>query len=391
MTLNKSYLLLLLLASTMTFTSCSDDDDEGTPTLEPSGELMVADQALENNMLTVSSITMSEAGWVVIHRDNGSGAPVVPEIISEPKYVEAGESTNVMIDLKDDVTVQDGETLWVMLHTDDGDKVYEFDGGDVDVPVMDMNGNVVVESLMVNVDAQSSLTVEDQTLTNNTLMVSDITLSQNGWVVVHADNGDAPQVPEIISQPVYLPAGSYAGVEVPLKDDATVAAGDMVWVMLHSDTDTEGEYEFDGGEMDPPIMVNEEILMQQITISDVATEDITASFSVSDDLSITDNQINVGTITMGQDGWVVVHADNAGSPQVPEIISEPVYLEEGENTDVTITFDESADVSVGDTVWVMLHNDTGIKGEYEFDGMNGLDMPIEVDSNILVTPVVIIE
>ncbi|MGB7785259.1 MAG: hypothetical protein WBL27_04080 [Salinimicrobium sp.] len=389
--MKRSYLLLLLMITAVSFTSCSDDDDEGTPMVEPTGALVVNDQSFENNMFTISSITMSDPGWVVIHRDNGSGGPMVPDIISVPKYVEANGSTDVMIELKDGVTLQDGETLWVMLHTDDGDKTYEFDGGDVDAPIMDANGNIVVESFVVSIDDQPMLSVDDQALMNNTITVGDITLAEDGWVVVHADNGDSPQVPDIISYPVYLPAGNYSGVEVPLKDDANVMANDQVWVMLHSDTDGEAVYEFDGGEMDPPITVDGEILMQEITITDVTSEDITASFTVDDNLSVTDNQINVGTITMGQDGWVVVHADNGGSPQVPEIISEPVYLEEGDNNDVSITFDDSADVSVGDTVWVMLHNDTGIKGEYEFDGMNGLDMPIVVDGSVLVTPVVIIE
>ncbi len=391
MIMKRSYLLLLLMITAVSFTSCSDDDDDENPVIQPTGAIMVNDQSFENNMLTISSVSLSQPGWVVIHRDNGAGGPVVPEIISVPKYISAESSTDVSIELKDGETIQDGETLWVMLHTDDGDQTYEFDGGDVDAPIVDANGNVVVKSFVVSIDDQPMLNVEDQALVNNTITVGDITLAEDGWVVVHADNGDGPQVPDIISQPVYLPAGNYSSVEVPFKDDANVMANDQVWVMLHTDTDGEAVYEFDGGEMDPPITVDGEILMKEITITDVTSEDITASFSVSDNLSVTDNKINVGTITMGQDGWVVVHADNAGSPKVPEIISEPVYLEEGENTDVTITFDDSADVSVGTTVWVMLHNDTGIKGQYEFDGANGLDMPISVDGAVLVTPVVIIE
>ena len=391
MKMKKSYLLLLLMIMAVSFTSCSDDDDDGTPTMQPTGDLVVNDQSLENNMLTVSNVNMSDPGWVVIHRDNGSGEPVVPDIISVPKYVAANESTNVTVQLADGVTLQDGETVWVMLHTDDGDEVYEFDGGDIDAPIVDASGNIVVKSIVVSIDAQPSVSVDDQALINNSITISSITLNENGWVVVHADNGDAPQVPDIISQPVYLPAGSYTNVEVPMKDDVTVAANDQVWVMLHSDTNTEGLYEFDGGEMDPPIVVNEDIVMQEITITDVTTQDITGILEVSDQV-IVDNQINIPSIDMAQDGWVVVHADNGNAgPQVPEIISEPVYLEEGLHTDVTVTFQESANVSVGDTVWVMLHNDSGIKGDYEFDGANGLDLPISFEGAPVVVPIIITE
>lgn len=382
---------MLLLATALVFTSCSDDDDDGTPIIVPTGELTVADQPFENNMLTISTIGMSEPGWVVIHRDNGSDAPVVPDIISKPKYVEAGSFQNVTVELKEGVTLEDGEPLWAMLHTDDGDKVYEFDGGTVDAPITYANGSIVMKSFVVNVEEEPSLTVDDQALINNSIMVESITVAQDGWVVVHADNGDAPQVPDIISQPVYLPAGTYSEVEIPFTNDANIEANDQVWVMLHSDTDTEAVYEFDGGEEDPPIMVDGEILMTEITITDVVTEDVSATILDVSDQALVDNTITIDNIFMVQDGWVVVHADNNGAPQVPEIISEPVYLEAGQHSDVEINFESSADLEVGDTVWVMIHNDTGLREVYEFDGIGLLDLPVFIDGTALVTAIEITE
>lgn len=382
---------MLLLATALVFTSCSDDDDDGTPIIVPTGELTVADQPFENNMLTISTIGMSEPGWVVIHRDNGSDAPVVPDIISKPKYVEAGSFQNVTVELKEGVTLEDGEPLWAMLHTDDGDKVYEFDGGTVDAPITYANGSIVMKSFVVNVEEEPSLTVDDQALINNSIMVESITVAQDGWVVVHADNGDAPQVPDIISQPVYLPAGTYSEVEIPFTNDANIEANDQVWVMLHSDTDTEAVYEFDGGEEDPPIMVDGEILMTEITITDVVTEDVSATILEVSDQALVDNTITIDNIFMVQDGWVVVHADNNGAPQVPEIISEPVYLEAGQHSDVEINFESSADLEVGDTVWVMIHNDTGLREVYEFDGIGLLDLPVFIDGTALVTAIEITE
>ncbi|MFD1096647.1 DUF7282 domain-containing protein [Salegentibacter chungangensis] len=362
------------------------------------GSLMVEDQAVTDNMVTISSVTLNKSGYVVIHADNGEGAPVVPDIISEPVYLEAGTHTDVDVMFTENADVEAGDTLWAMLHTDTGEEeVYEFDGENgLDGPITDMNGDVVLASFSIteNDAAAGSLTVDDQVLTNNNVTVGAITLEEDGYVVIHADNGDgAPVVPDIISQAVYLEAGTYTNVEVPLKESADVNMNDTVWVMLHTDTGTEGEYEFDGQNgLDGPITDAEgNIVMESLVITDVSTSAITGSITI-DNQAVSDNMITAESITVAEDGWVVVHADNGdGAPVVPEIISNPVYLEAGTNNDVEISFEESADVNAGDTVWVMLHNDTGAAGEYEFDGMNGLDLPIVVDGNVVVTPIDITE
>ncbi|NJW54486.1 hypothetical protein HC175_16370, partial [Salinimicrobium sp. CDJ15-91] len=56
----------------MGVTSCSDDDDS-IDVIAPAGNLVVENQMLENNMLSISNVSMSQDGWVVIHRDNGDG------------------------------------------------------------------------------------------------------------------------------------------------------------------------------------------------------------------------------------------------------------------------------------------------------------------------------
>lgn len=397
MKFQKNYLFILFLSVTLGFTSCSDDDDID-PIIEPTGSLVVEDQMLQNNMLTINNVMMSDNGWVVIHRDNGSGGPMVPEIISVPKMVEAGESMDIMVQLKEGEAVDDGETLWAMLHTDDGIiGTYEFNGTNgLDAPIMDANDNIETTSFEVSVAPMGTLMVEDQVMTNNVVNVAAVSFDRSGYVVIHASNeaGDGPMVPQIISEPVYLEAGDYMNVEVPLIESANVDAGDTVWVMLHTDTGTEEMYEFNGENgLDMPITDAEgNVVVQPVMITAVNMVAITGSLSV-DDQPVTNNQITVGTVELSESGWVVVHASNeAGDgPMVPEIISEPMYLEAGTYENVELTFKESAEVNVDDMIWVMLHNDTGVAEMYEFDGMNGLDLPIVVDGNIIMTSIEIEE
>ena len=369
---------------------------------DPTGSLTIDDQALVNGMLTVESITLDRSGWVVVHASNEDGdGPMVPEIISEPVYLEEGTNTDVQIMIEESAGLMADDVVWVMLHTDTGtEDVYEFDGeSGFDKPILNDEGMIVMEAVTITEvmnDATGSLTVNDQVLTNNNINVGSITVGQDSYVVVHASNeaGDGPMVPEIISEPVYLEEGTYDNVVVPLLETADVNEGDTVWVMLHEDTGTEEVYEFDGQNgLDLPIVIDGSIVMESLMITAIENTTIAGRLTVQDQELGEGNTITVESVNLFDDGWVVVHASNeAGDgPMVPEIISEPVYLEAGKHDNVEVTLLDSANVEAGDTVWVMLHNDTGRDAVYEFDGMNGLDLPIVVDGAVVVKPVVITE
>ena len=395
MNLKKIYLLMLPMILSLGLVACSDDDDDILdPDLFPTGSIAVDDtEMLNDNTITINSVTMSDAGWVVLHRDNGD-SPMVPEIISVPEPVGVGTTSDIMIELADGEEVTDGETLWVMLHTDDGIiETYEFDGtSGLDAPIMDIDDNIVTESFTVEVENMpvSILTAMDQDLMNNVVIVESINLEQDGYVVVHASNeaGDGPMVPEIISEPVYLEAGMYNNVEVPLTSSANVEAGDTLWIMLHDDTGEEEVYEFDGENgLDLPLMDGDNIIMTSIMINDVVNMNMVAA----NDQDLVNGVVTVESITLEEDGYVVVHASNDDNdgPMVPEIISEPVYLEAGTYRNVGVPLTDDADVEAGDVLWVMLHNDSGEEEVYEFDGENGLDLPLMDGDNIIMTSITI--
>lgn len=273
MRVKKNLLLMFMFLTALGFTACSDDDDDIEEVM-PSGSITVMDQQLDNGTLTIGNVEMSQDGWVVIHRDNGNGGPMVPEIISEPVMVDAGETSDVTVQLKDGVEIEDGDTLWAMLHTDDGEiGVYEFDGSNgLDAPIMTEGGAIVTESFTVSVmneNPMGTITVVDQAVMDNTITVGTIELDQAGFVVVHADNGEGgPQVPEIISEPVYLEAGTNNDVEITFTESADVNVGDTLWIMLHNDTGEEGVYEFDGENgLDMPLTdENEDIIVTPIEV-----------------------------------------------------------------------------------------------------------------------------
>ena len=142
--------IILLSLTSLFFIGCEEDDTTGPNLGETTFE--VEDQILSQNSVFVSSALFENDGWIVVHQDNGSDAPVVPDIISEPVFVEAGTSTDILVPLTSEAELTGDTKLWVMLHTDTGiEGEYEFDGQNgEDAPVTDGNGDIAMTQITVS-------------------------------------------------------------------------------------------------------------------------------------------------------------------------------------------------------------------------------------------------
>lgn len=317
-------------------------------------------QVVNENMVVIEEINAAVDGWIVIHEDDGEGNPGA---VLGQTFVEAGINTDVLVDLGN-VAYSGGEMLFPMLHIEspaDGEYGFPENGDGPEV----FGDNVIVVGFETEAPS-GSISVDNQIVQGNTITVAELTVDATAWVVVHASNeaGDGPQVPEIISTPVQLEAGTNNDVEIEINQDNPLNGGDVVYIMLHTENGTIGEYEFDGANgFDGPIT------LQAITIENPAGE------FTANDQTVSQSQVIVESITVSQPSWVVVHRDNGnGSFVAPGIISEPVALPAGTSQNVEISFTE--ELIDGETLWVMLHNDNGTVGSYEFDGANGFDNPI---------------
>lgn len=340
----------------------------------PTGMITVSDQTISQNMVKIENVNLDQNGWIVVHASNEAGdGPQVPEIISQPLLVEAGEQSDLMVELTDVAGLSDGDQLWVMLHTDNGEAgAYEFDGANgFDGPILDAEGNIVMSPIVVSA---ASVTASNQVVNENNVIIDEVNAAVDGWIVIHADNEGAPGA--VLGQS-FVEAGINENVSIDLGD-AVFAGGEVLFPMLHIESPADGEYGFpDNG--DGPEVFGEDVVV-------VSMETIAPSGSITVEDQVVDaNTISVGDLTVDATSWVVVHASNeAGDgPQVPEIISTPVQLEAGSNSNVQITLTEP--VNGGDVLYVMIHTDNGTIGEYEFDGQNGFDGPVTTES-FTVTP-----
>ncbi len=97
-------------------------------------------------------------------------------------------------------------------------------------------------------------------------------------------------------------------------------------------------------------------------------------------------------IEMPEDGWVTVHRDKNGQPDMTESIGTYNHFleyEKGTYTDELIPIVDTLNpLQDGDKIWIVLHKDEGEIGTYEFNTSNGnTDKVFEVDGEIVAAPV----
>lgn len=375
--LNK--LIILTLVAMVPFMACDDNSAGGDNSNMIIPDVSVDAQGTMNgNQVTVDDVTAPQDGWIVIHRSNETNdGPQVPDIIGKTQVSE-GENTNITIQLGEGVS--NNETLWAMLHVDNGTiGEYEFDGQNgLDGPVI-FESNIVMTSFTIT-QTDPMIMAEDQVNQGN-IFTMDVDAAEDGWIVIHASNSNnnGPQIPEIIGKSA-VTAGMNTNVEVSV--DGEIETGDMLYPMLHFDTGTIGEYEFDGQNgFDGPVLDSTDIVLTSFTVLENSSS-VTAV-----DQQVTDNAVTVD-VESKTDGWVVVHRSNATNdgPQVPEIIGK-AQISEGMNTNVNITFNDGVVVEDGEQLWPMVHYDTGAEGVYEFDGVGIHDQPVITSDGILMTSI----
>jgi hypothetical protein len=114
-----------------------------------------------------------------------------------------------------------------------------------------------------SVAATGSLSVGDQVIRNNTVVIDSVTVSQDGWVVVHPSNPDGTiKVPDNIGK-APVKAGTTTNLQITL--DRPAVTGEKVWPMLHIDAGAPGVYEFPG--VDAPVVVNGEVVMMPVFLT----------------------------------------------------------------------------------------------------------------------------
>jgi flagellar protein FlaJ len=93
----------------------------------------------------------------------------------------------------------------------------------------------------------ASMDFPEQTTAGETVSIESVSLSEGGFVVVHERNRDG----SVIGRSAYLSPGTHDEVTVALDRPPSESETTLVAVP-HLDTDDNGQYDYDGGELDRP-------------------------------------------------------------------------------------------------------------------------------------------
>lgn len=239
------------------------------------------------------------------------------------------------------------------------------------VGVTGCNGDDDVDDVLPDPDATGSITVENQTISGNTLILENVTVGQDSWIVVRNADED-----EMVSDPVMVEEGMNQDVSIPLNNLATLEGdedGDDFDVYLYSDNPNAGTMgTYDEG-IDEPIRddmdmeINERVTA---TTPSIFGED---NQMVSENREVTFSSVNTGP----SGGYIGLYGeDEEGNIDEENMIGFSDYIAAGSNENVTATFNEDYQYAANQNVYPRLFTDNPADQNFTFTESGGTeDLP----------------
>lgn len=233
-----------------------------------------------------------------------------------------------------------------------------------------------------------SITITDdaQTLTDNTILVNEVTISTDGWLVARKVNAD--QSFSAVLADTLLQEGTSTNLEIQLDNmndqNVTLEDGDVIVFVLHQD-DGDGQFEY----------VDESSTADQ-TIKNAAGSAVTETVVVSqpsvtiEDQSVVNGQIIVQNVSITEPAWVVVYNDAGGTIDETDIIGRTLVSPDSPDN-VVVDLDDDFTPTAGQNIYTRIHFDDPADETWTFEDDNTQDVPMtfgfETDNTITVTSV----
>jgi hypothetical protein len=302
----------------------------------------------------IDSIFADTQGFVVIHRTSDGAGIGVSQVLNP------GWTYNLHIPID---TTKAEAAMSGMLHVDDHTLgTYEFgavEGADAPVKVGDQIVNTIFNAQVLD--------ATDQRLSGNAITIKSVAVPVDSWIALHV--GDAEKFGGVVGQ-AFVKAGTTTDVLIEMSGDPT----SVLWPMIHIDNGELGKYEFNGGEIDPPVVLNGQIATFPIwTINHLRVSDQVAlnGDNLPSGAAKATPSIHVQSVLSDGPGIVVIHANENGNAGA---ILGAAFVDDGLTENIDIPLDEK--VGVTPVVWPMLHIDVGTVGKY--DGLD-IDKVAEAD------------
>jgi membrane-bound metal-dependent hydrolase YbcI (DUF457 family) len=223
-----------------------------------------ANQTTNGSNVTIESATLPEGGFIAIHSSGYTtgGASATSSAIATSEHLEAGEHTNVTVEVSNAPPgnypglnrsqLNESGPLTAMVHRDtNGNERMDYvrSLGANDTAYSGSEGRPVADSAGITVpttkEPAASVTFRNQTLQNGTLVVEEAHLPDGGFLVIQ--NESYQRTSDALTSSVglssYLPPGNHTNVTIELLPGALDHA-QTVTVRPSRDTNSNQRYDY---------------------------------------------------------------------------------------------------------------------------------------------------
>jgi PGF-CTERM protein len=356
-------------------------------TLDIAANFHTPDQPSDGDSIVVEHVDLSEDGYVTVHDASLNAGAVVDSVRGSSEYLEAGYYENVTVTL-DDPLRQSGTVIPMAHRETDGDESYDFvtSGGEDDGPVVDGEGNIVLDTARATVLSQVTFTA--QTATDTNVTVDEVTLHDGGFVTIHdASLLEGDTFASVRGTSAYLGPGTHENVSVSL--DTLEESGTFI-AMPHRDTNDNQQYDFvtsEGADDGPYVAKRIVVAPAQVNVSDMGTGDASATVTLNNQTANGQgDSVTVASASLSQGGFVTIHDGTLldGNP-LSSVRGTSDYLATGDHQEIEISLDDP--YTEPGAIIAMPHLDSDGDETYDFVSSEGnADGPYTADGSAVVDP-----
>lgn len=212
---------------------------------------------------------------------------------------------------------------------------------------------------------EATIIAENQMISQNTLVISEVTVDEDAWLVVKKVKEDGTFT-NPIAEPLHIEEGTHTDIEIPLQsDEVSLESGDTLVIQVHR-ADDDDIFDFE----------DDEPFLDEFGGTVFETVQITApGFEVTDQ-TVTDNSVTFDSVTTVNDGFIVIHtATEDGVIDETNIVGY-TFVPAGGAEDVVVTFEEGFTPVAGDELFARLYMDDPADQEFTFEADPATDNPV---------------
>jgi hypothetical protein len=345
---------LSLVAVALVAASCSYESSGTTTTtfvapedIPPStgpADLVFEDQRIEGTSITIDSVTMPDAGWVVVRVDQGGGPG---EIIGISEILRKGVIARVPIPFTIPLTAD--TTVHATVHVDidrDGEFTYSAPDALVDEIATFANGNAASVSAAVGLlppIQPGEATFNEQRTDGTTVVGAAAVIPAPGFIALMSNVQGEPG--EVLDVTELLPAGTVADIE--FSPEPALRVSGLVFLVAWVDRDENGL--FDPIEDDIAVRADGTLAADSAVISVIPLEPTVITV---DDQTGDGSEIVVTSVDFPAAGFVELLFDSGGVPGQRIALSGARV--DGLSEDITFELDDPLTGDAGSelTLWV---------------------------------------